>query len=111
MRRAGVTESAAIPTFTVTTAADVDALLDMRREANHAIAASGEKLSVNAFLVRAVALALAEHPEINATYSDEGRGQALLHERINIGIAVDAPSGLMFLVLLRFPLREGEALS
>lgn len=102
MRRAiarTVTESAAIPTFTVTTAADVDALLSVRSDANHAIAATGEKLSLNAFVVRAVALALAEHPEVNATYSDEGRGQALLHQRINIGIAVDAPSGLVVPVL------------
>ncbi len=55
---------------------------------------------MNAFLVRAVALALADHPEINASYSDEGRGQVLLHDRINIGVAVvDAPSGLMIPVL------------
>lgn len=102
MRRAiarTVTESAAIPSFTVTATADVDALLDLRDEFNRELTASGQKLSVNAFVVRAVALALADHPEINASYSEEGRGQVLLHGRINVGVAVDAPSGLMIPVL------------
>lgn len=79
MRRAiarTVTESAAIPTFTVTATADVDALLSLRNEFNREMTATGRKLSVNAFLVRAVALALADHPEINASYSDEGRSGA-----------------------------------
>lgn len=102
MRRAiarTVTESAAIPAFTVTATADVDALLNLRTEFNQEMIATGQKLSVNAFLVRAVALALREHPEINANYSDEGRGQVLLHERINIGVAVDSPAGLMIPIL------------
>lgn len=102
MRRAiarTVIESAAIPAFTVTAAAEVDALLALRTEFNREAITTGQKLSVNAFVVRAVALALAAHPDVNASFLEEGRGQVLLHERINIGVAVDTPAGLMIPVL------------
>jgi pyruvate dehydrogenase E2 component (dihydrolipoamide acetyltransferase) len=94
-----VTESAALPTFTATAIADVEALMTLRAEFNARLGATGQKVSVNDFIVRAVTLALAHHPEVNASYSGEGRGQILMHDRINIGLAVDSPAGLMTPVL------------
>jgi pyruvate dehydrogenase E2 component (dihydrolipoamide acetyltransferase) len=56
----------------------------------------GAKLSFTAFLVKVVALALHQHPEMNATYRD-GRVRRL-HE-INVGLAMATPGGLLVPVI------------
>ncbi|HXH34462.1 MAG TPA: dihydrolipoamide acetyltransferase family protein [Plantibacter sp.] len=96
-----LTESATTtPQFTVTAAADVEDLLALRVDLNAHLASSERpKISVNDLLVRACAIALREHPEVNASYSPEGRGQTLLHERVNIGIAVASDTGLVVPVI------------
>lgn len=91
-----LTESATtIPTFTVTASAEAGALMALRAQLNQSLEGTGAKISVNDLIVRAVAVALREHPGVNASYSPEGRGQTLLHRRINVGVAVAAPAGLM----------------
>ncbi|MBT0770130.1 2-oxo acid dehydrogenase subunit E2 [Kineosporia sp. J2-2] len=95
-----LTESATtIPTFTVTASAEAGALMALRAQLNKALDGTGRKVSVNDLIVRAVAVALREHPGINASYSPEGRGQTVLHDRINVGVAVAAPAGLMVPVI------------
>ena len=59
--------------------------------------ASGEaKLSMTLLLCRAAALAIVQHPRINALWSKEGIYE---RERIDIGIAVDTGNGLVTPVL------------
>ncbi|XTZ17960.1 dihydrolipoamide acetyltransferase family protein [Micromonospora echinospora] len=95
-----LTESATtIPTFTVTASADLEDLLALRAQLNTALHGVGRKVTVNDLMVRAVALALREHPGVNASYSPEGRGRTLLHGRVNIGIAVASPAGLVVPVI------------
>lgn len=94
-----VTVSCAIPTFTATAAADVEDLFALRTQLNQPLSRTGQKLSVNDFVVRAVALALRRHPQVNASYSAERRGETLLHGRVHIGLAIAAPAGLMVPVL------------
>jgi len=90
-----LTESATtVPTFTVTASADVGGLLGLRAELN-AAAGDGTRISVNDLLVRAVALALRQHPGVNASYSAADGGATLLHRRVNVGIAVASPAGLV----------------
>ncbi|MFB4195535.1 dihydrolipoamide acetyltransferase family protein [Streptomyces carpaticus] len=89
-----LTESATtVPSFTVTASADVEDLLVLRGRLNASL--DGPKITVNDLVVRAVALALREHPVVNASYSPEGRGHTLLHGRVHIGIAVSSPAGLL----------------
>ncbi|MDR2320283.1 MAG: 2-oxo acid dehydrogenase subunit E2 [Microbacterium sp.] len=93
-----LTESATTtPTFTVTASAEVDALLALRAQINTAIADADatRKVTLNDLFVRAVGLALRAHPGVNASYSPEGRGQTLVHARVNVGIAVASPAGLV----------------
>ncbi|MET7339508.1 dihydrolipoamide acetyltransferase family protein [Nonomuraea sp. NPDC005650] len=95
-----LTETATtVPAFGVTSSADVTDLLDLRVQLNDALADTGGHVTVNDLLVRAVALALRSTPGVNASYSPEGRGQTLLHGRINVGIAVASPAGLMVPVI------------
>lgn len=90
-----LTESATtIPVFHATASADVTDLLELRGRLNEA-ARSGVKISVNDLVVKAVALALREHPTLNASYSADGGGQTVVHDRVHIGVAVDAPAGLV----------------
>ncbi|MFF3025948.1 dihydrolipoamide acetyltransferase family protein [Microbacterium sp. NPDC057944] len=86
-----------VPSFSVTAAVDVTALLAMREEVNGALLE--EKMSVNDLLVRAVAQALRVHPDVNSSYSPEGRGRMLRHSRVHIGIAVASPAGLVVPVI------------
>ncbi len=55
-------------------------------------AEEGVKLPYDAIFVKAVALALKAHPELNATF--EG-GVVRVHETVNVCVAVDTPQGLV----------------
>ena len=88
------------PHFYVTAVADFDELLALRADLNAHTEASGRsKISINDLLVRASALALREHPGVNASYSPDGQGQTLMHGRVNIGIAVASDAGLVVPVI------------
>jgi pyruvate dehydrogenase E2 component (dihydrolipoamide acetyltransferase) len=50
------------------------------------------KTSVNDYVVRAAALALRHHPNVNASFGEEAIAQ---HGEIHIGIAVSTPEGLI----------------
>ena len=52
--------------------------------------------SLNDFIVKAAALALREFPRVNGSFRD---GAFELYERINIGVAVDAPDTLLVPVI------------
>ncbi len=76
-----------IPHYQVTVAAAMDALLDLREQLNTQLKSQGVKLSVNDFIVRACALAMHQHPFINASWGKDGRSVDL-HGQINVGVAV-----------------------
>ncbi len=77
-----------IPHYQVTMKFGMDALLAMRKSFNDKLASSGIKLSVNDFLVRACALAMAEHPYFNASFAGDS---IRVHEQVNIGVAISLP--------------------
>jgi pyruvate dehydrogenase E2 component (dihydrolipoamide acetyltransferase) len=53
---------------------------------------SGTKVSLNDFIIRAIALALRHHPNINASWGDDAITQ---HGEVHIGVAVATPEGLI----------------
>ncbi len=77
-----------IPHYQVTMKFDMDRLAELRTSYNRKLAASGVKLSVNDFLVRACALAMAEHPFFNASFAGD---HIRIHEAVNIGVAISLP--------------------
>jgi pyruvate dehydrogenase E2 component (dihydrolipoamide acetyltransferase) len=89
-----------IPHFYVTAVADAQALMDLRATLNAQLTEAGRaKVSVNDLLIRACALALREHPDVNVSYGGDASGVTLVHDRINIGVAVAAESGLIVPVI------------
>jgi len=89
-----------IPHFYVTAVADAQALMDLRATLNAQLTDAGRaKISVNDLLIRACALALREHPGVNVSYGGDDSSVMLIHDRINIGVAVAAESGLIVPVI------------
>jgi pyruvate dehydrogenase E2 component (dihydrolipoamide acetyltransferase) len=89
-----------IPHFYVTAVADAQALMDLRARLNAQLTeAARAKVSVNDLLIRACALALREHPDVNVSYGGDTSSIMLVHDRINVGVAVAAESGLIVPVI------------
>jgi pyruvate dehydrogenase E2 component (dihydrolipoamide acetyltransferase) len=78
-----------IPHFYLTADYDVTNLLATRQQL---IDISGTKVSLNDFVVRAAALALRHHPNVNASWGDDAITQ---YGEVHIGIAVATPEGLI----------------
>ena len=80
-----------IPYFTLTHTYNAEALITLRKEMNES-QADEAKISVNDFFIRAVALALRQFPNLNASIS----GSQITHfGNINIGVAVAVDNGLL----------------
>jgi pyruvate dehydrogenase E2 component (dihydrolipoamide acetyltransferase) len=89
-----LTESkATTPHFYMATECVVDELIALRGRINQTAAV---KVSVNDFVVMAVAAAFADVPEANVTWSDEG---LVAHGSVDVSIAVATEGGLVTPVL------------
>ncbi|MGC1378201.1 MAG: dihydrolipoamide acetyltransferase family protein [Anaerolineales bacterium] len=83
-----------LPHFYVTREYKMDALLETRKQVN-AYLPEGEKLSVNDFIVKAVALALRQFPNLNASLAAD---KIIRHGAVNVGVAVTVEGGLLTVV-------------
>jgi len=86
-----------MPTFYLTIDCDIGKLTAAREEINAAApkGADGKplfKLSVNDFVIKALALALQRIPEANVSWAESGM---LKHKHSDIGVAVALPGGLI----------------
>ena len=68
---------------------DMENVMAARKQIN---ANPNIKISFNDIIVKAVAMALRKHPQVNSTWNDDAM---ILHGDINIGVAVAVPDGLM----------------
>ena len=101
-----------VPHFFATAVADAEALVRLRGELNEQLLATGRpKVSVNDLLIRACALALREHPTVNASYVSDASTSMLVHHRINIGVAVASVNGLVVPVVPDADLKTVSQLS
>ncbi|AZO80122.1 MULTISPECIES: dihydrolipoamide acetyltransferase family protein [unclassified Bosea (in: a-proteobacteria)] len=94
-----------IPHITIVEEVDVSALEDLRAALNKKPTAERPKLTLLPFLMRAMVKALGEQPGLNALYDDEA-GIVHQHAGIHIGIATQAPSGLMVPVVKHAEARD-----
>ena len=74
------------PHFYVTSEVNMGETEHLRRELNSALEQRKTRVSVNDFIIKACALALAVHPTVNATFQGDGLA---LHTSVNMGIAID----------------------
>lgn len=78
--------------------ADVTELVKLREKQKKLAEEKGIKLTYLAFIVKAVTVALKQHPYLNASLDSE-KNEIILKHYYNIGIAVDTPEGLMVPVI------------
>jgi pyruvate dehydrogenase E2 component (dihydrolipoamide acetyltransferase) len=101
-----------IPHYYLTLDCDIGALLTLRRQLNDAAPEKeGErvyKLSVNDFVIKALALALKAVPEANVTWTEGGM---LKHRNADVGVAVAIPGGLITPVVRRAEEKTLSAIS
>lgn len=83
-------DAATIPCFYLRVSADVERLVAYRNGLR--AAAEGRVPSLNDFIIRAVGLALREHPDLNASWAD---GTVEILPRVNVGMAVAVKNGLV----------------
>jgi pyruvate dehydrogenase E2 component (dihydrolipoamide acetyltransferase) len=84
-----------VPHFYLTVDCEIDKLLAGRAALNAKALEKGPgafKLSVNDFIIKAVAVALRQVPNANASFSDDGM---LLWDNVDISVAVAIPGGLI----------------
>ncbi len=83
-----------VPHFYLTLDCELDTLLSVRKRMNDRSPKDGPaayKISVNDFIIKAMAMALQRIPAANATWTDAGM---LLHKHSDVGVAVAIEGGL-----------------
>jgi pyruvate dehydrogenase E2 component (dihydrolipoamide acetyltransferase) len=93
MRRAmarRLSEAALVPCFYLRRTADVSGIFAARARLREA--GAGGVPSINDYILHACARALRKHPAVNASYAD---GEVQLHPRVNVGVAIAIPDGLV----------------
>ena len=86
-----------IPTFYLTIDCDIGRLLDAREQINASAPKDKEKkplykLSVNDFVIKALAVALQQVPDCNVSWTEAGM---VKHKHSDVGVAVAMPGGLI----------------
>ena len=78
-----------VPHFYLSVDCQIDELLALRKQVNEV---AGSKVSVNDFVIRAVALAMKKVPAANASWTDDA---ILLYKDVDVSVAVATPNGLI----------------
>lgn len=101
-----------IPHYYLTIECDIGRLLAAREEINAAApkadGAPAYKVSVNDFVIKALALALQKVPDANVTWTESAM---LRHRHSDIGVAVAIPGGLITPVVRKAELKSLSAIS
>lgn len=105
-----------VPSYTVSMECELDAMLKLRAEINASAPVKktekGEvpafKLSVNDFIIKAMALALRDVPMANASWTSTAR---VLHKHADVGVAVSIPDGLITPIVRKAETKTLSAIS
>ena len=108
-----VEAKATIPHFYLKATCNIDSLLELRTELNAKASLDSEgqhnyKISINDFILKAHALALATVPDANVTWTDEGM---LVHNTVDIAVAIAIPGGLVTPVMRMVESKSLSAIS
>lgn len=87
-RRLGESKFSA-PHFYLTMKIDMDAMMDARDSIN---SVSKSKISFNDLIVKACAVGLKEHPQVNAAWMED---RIRYNHHVHVGVAVAVPDGLL----------------
>jgi len=102
-----------VPHFYLTIDCDIGRLLDAREQINAAAPKDKEKkplykISVNDFVIKAMAVALQQIPNCNVSWSEGGM---IKHKHSDVGVAVAMPGGLITPIIRRAETKTLSAIS
>ncbi len=101
-----------VPHFYLSVDCDLDALLKLREQINAAApVVDGKpayKVSVNDFVIKALAMALIRVPDANVSWTDTAM---LRHKHADVGVAVSIPGGLITPVVRKAELKTLSVIS
>jgi pyruvate dehydrogenase E2 component (dihydrolipoamide acetyltransferase) len=101
--QAMVRSSLTIPHFSYVDEVDMTELVGLRKRVNEQlVAAGGSKVSYLPFIMKALWIAFADHPEVNALY-DNTTDEVVYKKYFNCGLATDTPQGLYVSVIRDIP--------
>ncbi|WP_154650897.1 2-oxo acid dehydrogenase subunit E2 [Reinekea blandensis] len=83
-----------IPHFTYAEEIDITACNALRRELNDSLSPDDVRLTLMAFFIKSLSVALTQFPIVNSHMNETG-DTILQHRDHNIGMAVDSPMGLL----------------
>jgi pyruvate dehydrogenase E2 component (dihydrolipoamide acetyltransferase) len=87
-----------IPHITQHDEADITELEEFRKIQTEEAKKQGIRFTILCFLLKAVVVALKQHPEFNASLSADGES-LVLKQYFHVGVAVDTPNGLVVPVI------------
>ena len=87
-----------VPHVTLFHTADVTELEQVRRDYRDRAEEAGGRLTITAILLKITAAALLAHPHVNSSIDAEN-DELVLKKYVNVGVAVDAPRGLVVPVI------------
>ncbi len=87
-----------LPQVTQFDLADITDVEQMRNDIKEEMKKQGVSLTILAFIMKAVAYAIGEHPKFNSHLSDDNT-QILIRKSVHMGFAVATPTGLMVPVI------------
>jgi pyruvate/2-oxoglutarate dehydrogenase complex dihydrolipoamide acyltransferase (E2) component len=79
---------------------DAGAFAELARRLRREAEARGARFAFDTLLVRATAIAARRHPIFNSSLDDE-RGEIVMHDEVNVGLATATPDGLIVPVVKR----------
>ncbi len=85
------------PHYYVTTAIDMSEAVNFRTQLNLELGETGDRVSVNDLIVKALAMALVDHPKWNTFFHED---RLVGSDSVNIGIAIALESGLIVPALM-----------
>jgi len=94
-----------VPHIYLTVDIRLDALLKLRTELNACLESRGVKLSVNDFMIKALAVALMDEPKCNVMFTPM---ELVSFKRADISVAVSTPTGLITPII---PAADAKSLS
>ena len=102
-----------IPSYNLTMDCELDALLKLRKEINSSTPIGKDekpefKISVNDFIIKAMAFALRDVPLANASWTSDAR---IIHKHSDVGVAVAIADGLITPIVREAELKTLSAIS
>lgn len=97
-----------VPHFYLTIDCQLDDLMVVRKKLNEGLADQGKKVTVNDFVIKAVALALRDTPDANASWMGEAIRR---YKHSDVAVAVAIPDGLVTPIIKKAELKSIVAVS